>query len=117
MKQDKNCIFCKMAQKKAPAEFLDETDNFIAVLDKFPKCKGHALVIPKKHYVTVLDIPSTLGQEMLQLIKKTASKILEEKQGDGFNLVMNNLPPAGQAVMHAHIHLIPRREGDGLNTV
>ena len=46
--------------------------------------------------------------------KEIASKLLEEKKGDGFNLVMNNLEPAGQVVKHAHIHVIPRKEGDGL---
>ena len=115
--KDKNCIFCKIAKREISADFLEETNNFIAVLDTHPKAPGHVLVIPKKHYITILDVPNKLSEEMLKLIKKAASKILEKKQGDGFNILMNNLPPANQAVMHAHIHIIPRKEGDGLKII
>ena len=115
--ENKNCIFCKIAKKQIKAGLIEETNNFIAFLDANPRAKGHTLVIPKKHYVTILDIPNTLGEEMLKLIKKIASRILEKKQGDGFNLIMNNLPPAGQFVMHAHVHIIPRKEKDGLRMI
>jgi len=111
------CVFCKIVKKKKKAEFKAETNNFIAVLDAHPKAEGHTLIIPKKHYVTLLDIPNILSQELIELIKDISSKILETKQGDGFNVIMNNLPPAGQAVMHAHIHLIPRKDSDGLHMI
>ena len=117
MKPERNCIFCKIAKKEIPAKIIAETNNFIAMLDANPRTEGHALVIPKKHYVTILDIPNTLGNEMLQLIKKISSEVLEKKQGDGFNILMNNLEPAGQFVKHAHIHIIPRKEGDGLKII
>ncbi len=112
-----NCIFCKIVKKEVSASFLAETNNFIAILDANPKTEGHALIIPKRHYVTILDIPNTLAKEMLELIKKVALNILEKKQGDGFNIIMNNLSPAGQVVMHAHIHIIPRKEGDALRPI
>ena len=86
-------------------------------MDINPKSEGHTLIIPKKHFVTLLDIPNVLGQEMLELTKKVSSKILDEKKGDGFNVVMNNLSCAGQVVMHAHLHIIPRKEGDGLKSI
>ncbi len=112
-----NCIFCKIAKKEFHTEFKAETNNFIAILDKNQKAPGHTLIIPKKHYVTFLDIPSTLSQEMHKLIQKISSEILEKKQGDGFNIIMNNLSPAGQVVMHAHIHIIPRKESDNLKMI
>lgn len=112
--KNKDCIFCKIAKKEVKANIVEETNNLIAFLDINPKAEGHTLIIPKKHAVTIFDIPNTLANEMLQLIKKIGSKILEKKQGDGFNIIMNNLPPAGQVVMHAHIHIIPRKESDGL---
>jgi len=112
-----NCIFCKIAKKEVSASFLAETNNFIAILDANPKTEGHALIIPKKHFVTLLDIPNSLAKEMLELIKKVALNILEKKQGDGFNMIMNNLPPAGQVIMHAHIHIIPRKESDNFRTI
>lgn len=113
----KECRFCKIARKEVPSDLVAETNNFIAILDIYPKAPGHILIIPKKHYVTILDIPNTLAEEMLKIIKKISSSILEKRQGDGFNIIMNNLPPAGQVVMHAHIHIIPRKEGDNFGII
>ena len=79
-----------------------------------PKAEGHTLIIPKFHYATLLDIPSNLAGEMLDLIKKLSKN---PKLSNSFNLLVNNSPAAGQAIMHAHIHLIPRKEGDGLRSL
>lgn len=115
--KSENCIFCKIIKKEIKAEKTAETNNFIAILDAHPRAKGHTLIIPKKHFVTLLDIPTTLGQEMLQITKQVSFQLLEKKLGDGFNIVMNNLEPAGQIVKHAHIHIIPRKENDGLRMI
>lgn len=112
-----DCIFCKIVRKELPSTIIGETNNFIAILNIHPVAEGHTLVIPKKHFVTLLDIPDSLGQEMLGLCKKIASGFLDEKKGDAFNVVMNNLPPAGQVIEHAHIHIIPRKEKDGLQSI
>lgn len=111
------CIFCKIAMKEIKADVVLEGDNFIAIKDVHPRTKGHTLVLTKKHYVTLLDIPSKLGEEMLDFCKKVAGKLLDEKYGDGFNIIMNNLEPAGQVVKHVHVHIIPRKEGDGLRMI
>ncbi len=111
------CIFCKIAQGEIKSEIVDESNNFLAIYDIRPKVPGHVLIISKNHYVTLLDIPSKLGEELLSFTKHIASMLLEKKLGDGFNLLMNNLPPAGQIVMHAHLHVLPRKEQDGLETV
>lgn len=108
------CIFCMIARGEAKAEIVDESNHFLAFFDINPKTLGHTLIIPKKHYVTLLDIPSNLGEELLSFTKHISSLLLEKKYGDGFNVVMNNLPPAGQLVMHAHIHVIPRKESDNV---
>jgi len=111
---NKDCIFCKIAQGEIKSDLVNSSNNFIAIKDAHPRAPGHTLVIPKKHLVTLLDIPNTLGQELLEFTKKIASQLLDQKLGDGFNIIMNNLQPAGQLVMHAHIHVIPRKDGDGL---
>src|SRR3989344_2959122 len=116
-KIEESCIFCKIIQGKIKAERIAESNNFLAFLDAHPKTKGHTLIIPKKHLVTLLDIPNKLGNELLELTKKVASRLLDEKKGDGFNVLMNNLEPAGQVVFHAHVHIIPRKEGDGLRVL
>lgn len=114
--QDKNCTFCKIARKEIKAEIIKESNNFIAIRDINPKTPGHTLVIPKKHFVTLLDINNNLGDELLKFTKEVSFELLEEKYGDGFNLIMNNLEPAGQIVKHAHIHIIPRKEKDSFTS-
>ncbi len=111
---EKDCIFCKIAKKEIKSDFIMESDNFFAIYDARPKAQGHTLIIPKKHFVTLLDIPNKLGGELLEFTKKAAGNILDKKYGDGFNILMNNLQVAGQLVMHAHLHVIPRKEGDNI---
>jgi histidine triad (HIT) family protein len=113
-KSKDDCVFCKIVKGEIKSEIVKSSDSFIAIKDVNPVAKGHLLVIPKKHYATLLDIPNNLGEELLRFEKEVASWILENKYGDGFNIIMNNLPPAGQFVMHAHIHMIPRKEKDGI---
>jgi len=115
--KSENCVFCKMAWGEIKSDKIDESNNFFAVFDIKPKTNGHALVISKKHFVTLLDIPNTLGNEMLEFTKKVADKLMDEGYGDGFNVLMNNLAVAGQYVMHAHLHILPRKEGDGLRVI
>lgn len=112
--EDKDCVFCKILRGKIKSEFIAESNSFFAINDVNPKSEGHCLVIPKEHYTTLLDIPDKLGGEMLKFTKQVAGHLLDEKYGDGFNIIMNNLECAGQVVMHAHLHIIPRKEGDGL---
>jgi len=109
-----DCIFCKIVKGEIKSEIVKSSDSFIAIKDVNPVAEGHLLIISKKHYATLLDIPNNLGEELLRFEKEIASEILDKKYGDGFNVVMNNLEPAGQLVMHAHIHFIPRKEKDGI---
>lgn len=111
---EKECIFCKIVKKEISSEIVGESNSFIAFRDTHPKADGHTLIVPKQHWVTLLDIPNKYGAVLLEFVKKIASELMDERYGDGFNVVMNNLECAGQVVKHAHIHIIPRKEGDGL---
>ena len=108
------CIFCKIIRREAKEEIVKSSDNFVAIRDASPIADGHMLIIPKQHYITLLDIPDELGKELLQFTKLVASNILDKKLGNGFNTIMNNMSSAGQFVMHAHIHVIPRKDSDGI---
>ncbi len=107
------CIFCKIAKGEIPSERILETENFFAIKDANPKVKGHALVIPKKHYGTLLDVPSSLLGEFFETAKQLALKLLEKEKAEGFNVVVNNYEVAGQLVPHVHIHILPRKKDDG----
>lgn len=111
---ENDCIFCKIVKGEIPAKKVYEDDNFIGFLDINQATPGKTLLIPKKHYKTLLDIPNSLGNEMLEAIKKIALKLIEEGKAEGFNLMMNNFEVGGQIVPHAHVHVLPRKSGDGI---
>ena len=109
-----DCIFCKIISKEIETEIVYEDDNFIGILDNNPRAEGHTLIIPKKHFRNLLDLPNTLGNELLEAIKKISLKLIEEGKAEGVNVISNNESVAGQIVFHTHIHIIPRKKGDGL---
>lgn len=110
---DKDCIFCKILKGEIPSAKVYEDDNVYAFLDIGPVNKGHALVIPKEHHETVMDMPDELLCSLAVAAKKTCSAVMEATSADGVNLQMSNYKAAGQLVPHAHFHVIPRFEGDG----
>lgn len=114
VEKTEECIFCKIVKGEIKSEILKSNDDFIAIRDINPVSEGHTLIVPKKHYVTLLDVPEELGVELIKFAKEVASDLIEKKKGSGFNVIMNNFPSAGQFVMHAHIHIIPRKEDDGI---
>ncbi|GAI81826.1 unnamed protein product [marine sediment metagenome] len=109
-----DCVFCKIIRKEIKTDkIIYENDNFLSIPDANPKVNGHSLVISKKHFETILDMPNSLGPELLDCIKKTAFKLMEEYGAEGFNVINNNFEVAGQVVKHVHFHLIPRKKNDG----
>ena len=107
-----DCIFCKIANKEINTEIIYENESVIAFKDLNPKAKLHFLIIPKKHYETILDIEddeTKIG--LFKAIKEIASKFgIDEK---GFRIISNCKEDGGQEVMHMHIHLLG---GEKLNT-
>ncbi len=108
-----DCIFCKIASGETPTEKIIDEDNFFSILNKDPQLEGHSLIISKKHFETVLDMPNSLGPEFLDCAKKTASKLMEKYNAEGFNLANNIFEVAGQSIKHFHFHILPRKKGDG----
>ena len=109
-----DCIFCKIVQGKIPSSKLYENEHILSFLDIGPVNKGHALVIPKKHFVDLTEIPEKELKELIKAVQKIAIAIKKATNADGFNINMSNKPAAGQVVMHAHLHVIPRYKDDGL---
>jgi len=109
-----DCIFCKIIEGKIPCAKVYDQGGIFAFLDIAPVNKGHALVVPKKHYATLFDIPPDLGRELLSALKLVGAAVMQATGAAGLNVGMNNFEVAGQLVHHAHFHLIPRHEGDGL---
>ncbi|MGV8152440.1 MAG: HIT family protein [Candidatus Nanoarchaeia archaeon] len=113
--EENNCIFCKIASGEIKSQKIYEDDNFFAVYDINPETEGHALVITKKHFKTLLDVPSSLGNELLEAIKKTSFLLIEKHKAEGFNIVFNVNECSGQIVHHVHAHIIPRKANDNMH--
>lgn len=109
----KDCIFCRIANKEVKSEIIYENDNFFSVPDANPIIGGHSLVISKQHFENVLDMPASLGKELLDCIKKTSMILMKKENAEGFNVVNNNFDSAGQVVKHIHFHILPRKKDDG----
>ena len=110
-----DCIFCKIAKGEIPAKRIYENDNFFSIPDANPKVEGHSLVISNKHFENVLEMPNSLGSELLDCVKKTAMKVIGEQKAEGFNLINNTMKAAGQIVDHVHFHIVPRKKDDGFS--
>lgn len=101
------CIFCKPAR-----EIIGENASAIAVPDGFPVSPGHALILPRKHVITVWDLPELEYGQCFLLLRQVQQILADRYSPDGFNIGVNCGEAAGQSVWHAHIHLIPRYKGD-----
>lgn len=110
----KDCIFCKIIKKEIPCYKIWEDDDFLAFLDINPVNLGHTLIIPKKHYENIFDLPINLLEKCGPVIQKVSKAVLGGTKASGLNIGMNNGETAGQLVFHTHFHLIPRFENDEL---
>ena len=110
MKDPNNpCIFCKI--RKDQLRF--ENQLAYSSIDSYPVSELHSLIVPKRHIETYFELTNEEIQACNELILNTKEKILEQDNSvKGFNIGTNAGKVAGQSIMHCHIHLIPRREGD-----
>ncbi|MCA9486911.1 HIT domain-containing protein [Candidatus Woesearchaeota archaeon] len=102
-------IFEKIVAREIPADIIYEDAKHLAFLDIAPLEKGHTLIIPKKAYLTVMEMPETDFCELMVVVHKLA-KHFEKTLHCGINILNNSGEIAGQEVPHVHIHLVPRRE-------
>lgn len=108
-----SCLFCKIINKEIPSSVVYEDDTVIAFLDINPVNIGHTLVVPKSHHEDLHALPDDLLAKVALEVKKIAAAVKAGVAADGINIEMNNGTAAGQIIPHAHIHIVPRYEGDG----
>lgn len=114
MPRDPDCIFCKIVVNEIPSQIVFENDALISFMDIGPLAEGHILVIPRDHYEKLSDVPASIASAVAGVLPGLGRALLQVTKADGYNVLLNEGRVAGQAVPHAHFHLIPRKAGDGL---
>lgn len=110
-----NCIFCKIINNELPSFKIYEDKIALAFLDINPVNIGHTLIVPKKHFENIHDLPEEIATHVIKIAKKI-SAALKKIGADGTNISINNGKASGQIIFHFHTHVIPRFTGDGLST-
>lgn len=110
-----NCIFCKIVKKEAPASILFEDEDSMVIEPSTPVSRGHALVIPKKHFVNILDVNEVILAHLARVAKKMGIVLLQKHDAQAMNLLHAAGAEAQQSVFHFHFHIVPRYMDDGLD--
>ena len=109
------CVFCDIVKGTRDSYMLYQDDLHMAFLDRYPVVPGHALVIPKSHHSTILEMDAGEVGSLFALARLLAPPILKVTGTSDFNVGQNNGQAAKQVVPHVHVHIIPRRPGDRIN--
>ena len=108
-----DCVFCKIIKGELPCYKIYENESILAFLDIAKDIDGHILVIPKKHFVNVLDCDENELRDVMLAVQKISHHLKEKCGYDGVNLINCSGESAGQTVNHFHMHIIPRKKNDG----
>jgi histidine triad (HIT) family protein len=110
-----HCTFCDLIHGAAEVSICHEDADAIAFMDIQPVNNGHVLVVPREHYESLLDVPHEIGIHLFKVTMRLANAIRQVTGCDDLNIVVNSGAAAGQDEPHYHVHIIPRREGDGFD--
>jgi histidine triad (HIT) family protein len=108
----KVCIFCSIIAGEEPSVYIYRNNSFVVFMDKYPINPGHTLVMPIRHYETLLHMPPAEVGKLYSLVPVIAKAIVSALKADGFNVGQNNGIAANQIVPHVHVHIVPRFQDD-----
>jgi histidine triad (HIT) family protein len=106
------CVFCSIVTGETPADVVLDEADLVAFLDARPVFKGHVLLVPREHVVTLLDLPDRLRDPFLAAAQRLARAVVDGLGAQGSFVATNNV--VSQSVPHLHLHVVPRTKGDGL---
>lgn len=107
-----DCLFCRIVAGEIPAQTVLETERLVGFLDHRPVFKGHVLLVPRDHVVTLPDLPAALRDPFLAAGQRLAAAMVDGLGAQGSFVAVNNT--VSQSVPHLHMHVVPRTKGDGL---
>jgi histidine triad (HIT) family protein len=108
----RDCLFCSIVAGATSAHVVLETQDMVGFLDHRPLFKGHVLLVPRDHVLTLPDLPASLRSPFLEAAQRLAQAMVDVLDAQGSFVAMNNT--VSQSVPHLHLHVVPRTKGDGL---
>lgn len=107
-----DCLFCSIVVGDVDADVVLETGLMVGFLDHRPLFKGHVLLVPRLHVVTLPELPAELRDPLLEAGQRLAAAMVDGLGAQGSFVALNNT--VSQSVAHLHLHVVPRTQGDGL---
>ena len=107
-----DCVFCKIIAGDVPADIVLSDSEVVAFLDARPVFKGHVLVAPREHFVTLADLPAARVGPLFERVRLVSAAVPAALGAQGSFVALNNI--VSQSVPHLHVHVVPRTKGDGL---
>ena len=105
-------MFCAIVAGRSEADVVLDEERLVGFLDRRPVFRGHVLLVPREHVVTLPDLPADLRDGFLEAAQRLATAVVEGLGAQGSFVAMNNV--VSQSVPHLHLHVVPRTKGDGL---
>lgn len=102
------CVFCRIINGEIPAVKVYEDERTVAIMDIMPSSPGHTLILTKRHYLNILELPEKELDAVALATQRIAHAVMKGIKPDGFNIQVNTNEAAGQVVPHFHLHIIPR---------
>jgi len=112
MSASSDCLFCDIVAGVVAGHVVLETEDMVGFLDIRPVFKGHTLLVPRRHVITLPDLPADLRDPFLGVGQRLATAMVDGLGAQGSFVAMNNT--VSQSVAHLHLHVVPRTKGDGL---
>jgi histidine triad (HIT) family protein len=106
------CHFCAILEGSEPSSVVFDDDDVVAFLDRRPLFPGHTLVVPRRHIVTLGELPAAEVGPLMRVVQATARAMESALGAEGSFVAVNNR--VSQSVAHLHVHVVPRTTGDGL---
>lgn len=117
MRSDPACVFCKIVKGDIPSHRVHEDAGAFAFLDIQPLAVGHALVVPRAHAARVADLTEEEAAALGRAVRAVVRKVEAGTGAAGATVAVNDGAAAGQEVPHVHVHVVPRRAGDGIGPI
>ena len=112
-----SCLFCRIIDRQIPAEVVDADPGAVAFLDVQPLADGHVLVVPRAHAARVEELAVPDAAALFRTVARLVGPVRRAVGAEGATIGLNDGEVSGQTIPHVHVHIVPRRRGDGAGSV